>query len=317
MASWYGRKRGYSSGYSRRKGGRRGYSRYGSRRFAGKKRTSTTSSRMSMRKLREQVQSLALVQQHGQARKVTFNASLAEVKVPAFGQSAQSYYFGAPVSEILLHGICARVGKQSVFVTGVVLELDIYHAARMDFFAVCVPVCGSVGLPTIALDTEIGQFSLLDGPLDAKKGVNCEPPLWNRTHPFINGMAAGVFSENARDGTLFNAPMRPTSTGKGEVMVNGKAKSRHTGRASLSFGAKGDANGLVSDNFVRESVRVWWSINKSLPVCNAAGGYLGDRYSILCGLRPQVDPDLSLSEKPTVKKVAYFQGLRVMVHVRV
>lgn len=309
MATGYGRKRGNSYGYNRRRGGRRGYSRYGKARASSGKKKST----MSMQKIKKQLETLSLAQ-HGQPRKYALSGDPGLLRMRPY--TGKNYYFAVPISEIL-RAACGSAGTQSLWVTGISLEGDLYHASSMDWFAACVAV-SSGDLPTVELGGDGVHFPLARLCMDEK----ATPDLWDSDEMYVQSVYRAGFTEPARDGSLFHAPMRTGISPRGNVSFNGSKKTTaHTGRASASFNRKGDmTSGMLTDNYVKDTFRVWWAINKKLTVCDSRGEFVGDRYTVLCGVRPQVDEGLVVDPKAGSKlklnSVGYLKDIRVVVYAR-
>lgn len=218
---------------------------------------------------------LEILARHGPSTKLTVNGFPNSMALGAVG----SHYFLLPVSEVLRVGACDRKG--SVYVTGVSVEMDVYHSSPVDLFAVCVPFAASLALPEQELDAASQLFSMGGASLEAKG-----PQEAGVSDDVVKALGAVCFSENGRDGTLFEAPLRSGVCPKGEVRVD-KRRLSHSGRASLALGRRGDAHGSAMDKYVREKVRLWWSFDRVVNVLDAARQYMDNRWTILCGVRCQ------------------------------
>lgn len=268
-----------------------------------------------MRKMREQIQRMSLAQ-HGQPRKVALNGSPDDLPIWLLGSGAQSYYFTAPVSEIL-HVALASTDRASVYVTGVALELDLFHTCAVDFFALCLPMAAANGMPEMELDSKGCLFALGTGIKAENSEQRVPPVLCGPTDPLVAGISRVAFSGIARDGTLFNAPLRNGSFLRGQFTLNGKSKASHTGRASASLSRKGEMTASMVDNYVRDSIRVWWDINKVVKVFGVDADVSASHYSVLCGVRPQVELPLGQkNQKGGYLSVGNLKNVRVTVHYR-
>lgn len=263
---------------------------------------------MSMQSMRKQIESLALAQ-YGQPRKYAFSG-LGRVNLRPY--TGSNYYFAVPVSEIV-RGICAAARTSSVYVTGVTLEADLFHASPVDWFAACVAV-PSRELPSIEIEGEACSFPLCSLRLDEKGSAE----LWDVRNRYVQAVFKAAYSGLARDGSLFDAPLRSGVAPSGTLTLNGSKKGdRHAGRAGSTFSRKGDmTSGLLTDNFIKESFRVWWTVNKKWAVLDSNGEAFGDQHTVLCGVRPRVDEYLTIKEGSVAQPVAYLKDVRVTVHVR-
>ncbi|KAM4060288.1 hypothetical protein HRG_014222 [Hirsutella rhossiliensis] len=216
---------------------------------------------------------------------------------------------GGPDDLRILQKAALTLGNRtSVYVTGVALEFDLIHACPVDFFALCLPIAGAGGAQLIPLDEKRSEF-----PLAASPKV-----LRDRTDELVDLISRAAFSDNARDGTLFNAPLHSGTSLKGQLTLNGKSKAAHTGRASVSLSRKGDNSAGSIASHVRDSIRVWWDISKVVRVFQDQLKPLDGHYSILCGVRPQVEPSkvLKTEDDGLPEDIGCLQSVRVTVHVR-
>lgn len=302
-------KRGY------RRGGRRAYSRYG-KKSSGKKKTTTAmakgSSRTSMRALEAKIEDLKL-KANGEVHKYSFSGLPGSMdNLDVVSMSGGRYYFAVPVSEILRE-LCKNRPGGAVYVTGISLEGDFFHASPMEWFATCVKV-PSATLPPIGVDTNTLSFPLGSLSLDVKGQVH----LWPVEDRYVQSVFGGAYTEYARDKSLFHAPMKSGVCPRGNVTFNGSKKAiRHAGRASATLARKGDmSTGLITDSFVKDTFRVWWDINDKVTVCDARGNFAPDRHTILCGARPQVDEGLNAGGKAKALTIAYFKHIRLTLYLR-
>lgn len=306
-------RRGYASnrGYSRRV--RRYSTRLvrGKRSVFGKKKTGGSSTRISTRKIATQMQSIKLEQRHGKARSLAFKGS---PQILGFQEGrVGEYYFFAPVSDILLGSIC-RPGKVGeVYVTGVALEMDIQHCRAADFFAMCVPVSAGDRIAPIAVD---GLNFALGAPRSEEKQGKGASPLLDGRDLMVQTVGRSALTGVARDETLFGAPLRPGVLPKGDYSVNGKTKSAHRGRAEAGLSRHQAAVTGVQDAYVRDCVRVYWRFDKTIQVCDSGFNFLGDKYVILVGLRPQSDLGGLLPTKGATPAPLMVQNVQVTVNFR-
>jgi len=259
-----------------------------------------------------------LMMRHGQPMKCPLTCYPPAMVFRGGTASVGKCYFAAPVSEVLLAAVRGS-GKGSIYVTGVSLELDVDHESPLDFLAFCGAVPASRDVHRVGINVEAGQFALGGAVLDHKGQQADFCAIGDAS---VSDVARAVFSEEGRDKTLFTAPIASNaSVLSGQVTVNGK--SQGTGKkVSLNLARRGDADADIDKRFVRDTIRVWWDVKKVLTVCDAAGGNpLGDYYSIVCGVRRQVDAVLGPMKEvggggadgPVVGTV---KNVRVVVHVR-
>lgn len=326
--AYYRRQRSYtgSSGYSKyyRRGERRAYPRAkygkkasGKRYLSSYKKKSTmarSSSALSARRLNEKLEKLTLQNMGDPCKYVVHGVVPGLASLPVHPESG-AHYFAIPASEIFL-AACALQGSTSLYVTGISLEMDLFHVSPMDFFTTCVKMpAGSVD--KIEIDAANGKFALGSLVLDTKHVGR----LWSVDNPYVVSVSNAAYKESARDGSLFSAPMKPGLCPSGNYSFNdSKRAASHTGRVSVPLARKGDQRGSAMDAYVRDSMRVYWEFNKKLRVCSAGASepdLIGDRYTILCGVRPQVDKVLNHKDPEAKFAVAaYFENVRVTVHAR-
>lgn len=253
-----------------------------------------------LRKLSKKLEKMQQAQRYGPADNVELVSYPSEMGIRPWGNLGPKCYFQAPVSEILLQAARSN-GKRSVYVTGVALEFDIYHKCPIDVMALCAVTPAAVEIPAVPLYPEKLMFDLAhqSSSKDTKKGdVEESRELWGPEHPAVASIAANVFERLGRDRSLFSAPTLKGTKLLSCVQTLNKTKSVHKGKVSVTLAKKGDPNGGLAEQFVKDSVRLWFPINKEVVVLDAADRPTLEQYSILCGVRPQTDLGYSGGKAP-------------------
>jgi hypothetical protein len=199
-------------------------------------------------------------------------------------QALKSTGKGGDDRTVLAHYL-AGTGKGSVYVDWVLLELGVFHGPPAEFFAVCVPVPVGRPLPDFAVaGPEAGPIVFPVAWNDSKEGGIC-PALWDLTHLAVRSAGESAFQDVARDGSLFDAPLKARVCPTGDYRVANRRDVPHGGRASWKFDRKGEFNGAQTKTLVKESLRAFWPFDKVLEVSDDSGEPVGNRWVILCGFR--------------------------------
>jgi len=277
-----------------------------------------------MNKLSRELAVLSLERKFGASRKLT---AIGDLPLPVFsyGPRVGQNYFELPVTAILRSALI-QAQKTTAYVTGVSVEMDITHATEAEFFGMCLVVPGAVEpLPVYdgMFRMGCGSSELVragSGSSDGKREAMV------RSDPRIQVITDGVFTEPARDGSLFNAPLSPSGGRYVSVCdstLNGGRKQKHRGRVAcrLTRRAGGTA---VSDQFVKDTKKIWFPIKKEMrflvdPLActlsqSVAGEYLG-----LCGLRPDFQVETMGAPSSSSKPGGTFgsiENVRVIVYCR-
>ncbi|KAM0416008.1 hypothetical protein ACHAPT_013035 [Fusarium lateritium] len=233
-----------------------------------------------------------LEQKYGKPQKVSMRAQPGEVLLHQGGREGQRYYHVVPVSEALRMLVQKAqkepnfVGsKESVYVTGLSLEIDVERDCPVDFFAVCVATTG-LQYP----ESEIGVGN--DGKTLFYGFINesGQPGLVGANDKTVTALGAVVFEKYPKDGTAFGASVVSKGLPSGNYEVRNKnIKGVHTGKVEFSLNQVPSGQGPTG-SFVRDQIRVWFKVEKELPISDLTNG----RLSLFIGVRPQCDGFVSI-----------------------
>lgn len=165
------------------------------------------------------------------------------------GSKVNDNWFVLPVG-IMLGRILGVAQVSSLHLTGVTLEMDVYHAGPVEFTGQC--------LLQDAADWDVGVESTERGGGKFSVGVGNGDLLGDATGVIRSAMN-GVFEGTARDGTYFGA-----SVAKSDRVVKpcdfrankGRKLSDRTGRAAVEL-SKTASGASMADMFVKDTMRVY------------------------------------------------------------
>ncbi|KAJ6783672.1 hypothetical protein PWT90_11234 [Aphanocladium album] len=166
------------------------------------------------------------------------------------------------------------------------------------------------------MSAEKCEFALADYGME-KKGARSG--LWSSQQDYVARLSQVFFEGQGRDGSLFTAPVNKNANivSGGTSKLNKKHHATHQNKVGLDLIRKGEPHSMVDGGLVRDTIHLWWGINKEVTLADSAGNYIGDHYSILCGLRAQADlqqPEVSGGKSPIPQANA--QAVRVTLYVR-
>ncbi|CAJ2512972.1 Uu.00g010910.m01.CDS01 [Anthostomella pinea] len=264
--------------------------------------------------MKVEVDRLALERKYGQVQKVVVDGDL-PLPFYSYGDGVGENYFEVPVS-VVLRAAMGSSGKTTAFVTKVVLELDLLHAAECEFFSICV--VKSAGFPSVSVDVTNGHFQM---------GVGGEDPDQKRVmmrihHERVATLAAGVLLAPARDGSLFGAVLSNHGSPyvkRCEGRINGGKARMHQGRAAYGLQRKA-GNASVSDTRVKDTVRLCWTMEKQVMV-GPVGNYglaesIEDECVLFCGVRPVVEMAGNMGSGKPQDTFGIVQNVRLSLHGR-
>ncbi|KAK4095042.1 hypothetical protein Purlil1_738 [Purpureocillium lilacinum] len=196
--------------------------------------------------------------------------------------TGEYHYFLVPVTEVLA-GIAAERQSTALHLSGVELEMDLFHKGAVDFFATLVKV-PVAGLQNIEVNAKNRLFQL--GTSATQMPEAARPRTLD--DPTVTRIADHAFDGRAADGTLFGAHMKSGVLSDGEGWVNGSRRMKHLGRFGDLLAGRGDGSVSASTSEVKDSIQIYWEPREKFPVRYDPGNAMvRDRYMILIGVRPR------------------------------
>ncbi len=198
------------------------------------------------------------------------------------GSGTGEYYFLVPVTEVLA-GIAAERQSTALHLSGVELEMDLFHKGAVDFFATLVKV-PVAGLQNIEVNAKNRLFQL--GTSATQMPEAARPRTLD--DPTVTRIFEHAYEDHAADGTLFGARMKSVVLSDGEGWVNGSFRAEHWGRFGDLLAGRGDGSVSASTSEVKDSIQIYWEPREKFPVRYDPGNAMvRDRYMILIGVRPR------------------------------
>jgi hypothetical protein len=235
----------------------------------------------------KELELVKLTATHGRPKKIVLRS---DVNMLEMSDAGRCHFLPLPVTDGLVACLAPRV---EVYLTGVALETTVLYSKAIDFFALCAvtPTSTEGVVPqgvVFSPETLSGYFAT-DGK-EVNDSKSSRESLLQEGTVKVAEIRTDVFTGYSRDSSLFSAPIRQDVLVNGDWKREGKAKEKHQGRVQLPL-TKRAGLGMAEDRFARENIRVYWSIQKTVPLTlnSDRGTVVGPRYTILCGMRSQVD----------------------------